>query len=32
LTLVEADVDVACGGNAHKHCNDPPTVTVNEAP
>lgn len=32
LTLLEADVDITCGGNAHKHCNELPTVTINEAP
>lgn len=32
LALVQADVDVRCGGNAHKHCNDPPVITINEAP
>jgi hypothetical protein len=32
LTLDQADVDIGCGGNAHKHCNDPPVITINEAP
>ena len=32
LTLLEADVNINCGGNAHKHCNELPTVTINEAP
>jgi hypothetical protein len=32
LTLLSSDVDITCGGNAHKHCNEFPVVTINEAP
>lgn len=32
LTLLQSDVDITCGGNAHKHCNEFPVVTINEAP
>lgn len=32
LTVFDQDVNINCGGDAHKHCNELPTVTINEAP
>lgn len=32
LTLISKDVGITCGGDAHKHCDELPVVTLNEAP